>query len=380
MDTILSITSSHKIERTKELMTGLQPLVDKVVKEMDCTPYDQSPFLVDSKALVSLYIAGALLGQERGQIVRKKAIKTLTPPDRKIERQGKLPGKMFKMGDNHFREVSLTFDDGPGPYTDELLDVLKTHKVSATFFVIGCQISRFPDTIRRMLNEGHIIANHSWTHSRQPSLSSKVILTRLDWFDFHLQKVLGETYSCNYFRLPFNSGKNNARINSLYSARFREMVDWSIDPRDWDPACRKKVVDRILNDTRKKGAIILLHDNLKADYIPAKVDELITKLRDINFAFLNLDELLGYDRTTSIRKELTCAMNLAEEGKFREAYKSALMVAKNYPQAQEAEEALFLAEFFALHQPENELKSAEKVRKFINHKYPDSIFSGTMTE
>src|SRR5690349_966012 len=61
------------------------------------------------------------------------------------------------------REVHLTYDDGPSSKTNELLDVLKEHKVNATFFVVGSNAQRFPETIQRMHREGHIVTSHTWS-------------------------------------------------------------------------------------------------------------------------------------------------------------------------------------------------------------------------
>src|SRR5690606_26813030 len=79
---------------------------------------------------------------------------------------------LVRAGGERTRTVALTFDDGPSAYTDRLLDVLRRLRVPATFFVLGEHIADHPREIQRMIDEGHTIANHSWSHPDMATLSA----------------------------------------------------------------------------------------------------------------------------------------------------------------------------------------------------------------
>lgn len=75
------------------------------------------------------------------------------------------PGEFYRMGDPKERKIALTFDDGPEPqWTPKILDILRDKQVKATFFVIGREADKYPDLVRRMAAEGHVIGSHTYHH------------------------------------------------------------------------------------------------------------------------------------------------------------------------------------------------------------------------
>ncbi len=150
--------------------------------------------------------------------------------------------------------IALTFDDGPGPYTEELLDALKDRGAKATFFVLGRKVSTYSDTIRRAYDEGHQIGNHSWDHAKLTGLSSAGVKKEIDSTNNSLRKVLGDGITfC--VRPPY--GASNKTVLANLGA---PGVHWSVDSNDWrwtDDA--DKTVSEILKNSFN-GAIILLHD------------------------------------------------------------------------------------------------------------------------
>ncbi|GJM70780.1 hypothetical protein HMSSN036_29960 [Paenibacillus macerans] len=77
-------------------------------------------------------------------------------------------------GNKANKMVALTFDDGPDKkYTDKVLDILKEHKVKGTFFVVGDRVKQYPDVMKRIVQEGHALGNHSWSHSELTKLSKE---------------------------------------------------------------------------------------------------------------------------------------------------------------------------------------------------------------
>ena len=123
---------------------------------------------------------------------------------------------------------ALTFDDGPSPYTAQLLDILKEYDVPATFFVVGTQVRRRPEMIRRMLGEGHEVGNHSYSHAalrKQSPESQQADLLKLD----AMLRELGA--SPRFVRPPFGFYDHNT-INVVQEMD-GHIVMWTVDSQDW---------------------------------------------------------------------------------------------------------------------------------------------------
>lgn len=151
--------------------------------------------------------------------------------------------------------VYLTFDDGPTPYTTQILDLLKKNNAKATFFVIGQQVAKRAPTVARAYREGHAVENHTWSHPT---------LTRLTWADFRsqiartnvaVQKATGDAPEC--IRPPYGSYNKGTLIRAQ---RFgMPLVLWSIDSRDWARPGTGRIVKNVLNNVGD-GSIVLMHD------------------------------------------------------------------------------------------------------------------------
>lgn len=149
--------------------------------------------------------------------------------------------------------VALTFDDGPGPYTDRLLDGLKARGVAVTFFMVGTNVRNYPETVARVYREGHQVANHSYDHPDLTGLSDSGVQSQIQKTNELLDKACGRgaTY---LVRAPY--GSTNARVRSLVGA---PLVYWSVDPQDWKYRNAETVKNHIVDDAFD-GAIILVHD------------------------------------------------------------------------------------------------------------------------
>jgi peptidoglycan/xylan/chitin deacetylase (PgdA/CDA1 family) len=148
----------------------------------------------------------------------------------------------------------LTFDDGPGPHTDELLDVLGRYDVRATFFVIGAQIAERAATVRRAVDEGHAIGNHSWDHPSLPTLSEDQVHDQLARTSAAIAAAIGQ--APELFRPPF--GNTDAMVERVAAALGMGQVLWDVDTEDWREPGRDRVRQRIA--TAKPTEIVLLHD------------------------------------------------------------------------------------------------------------------------
>lgn len=150
--------------------------------------------------------------------------------------------------------MALTFDDGPSQYTNKLLDALKERNIHATFFVVGDRISEFEDVIKREYDEGHEVANHTYSHVYLTNLSTSEALNQLEKTDDTINQLLGITTGTPVVRPP------GGYINDSVAANLGKPVAlWSIDTLDWKSRDADAVEAQILNQACD-GGIILLHD------------------------------------------------------------------------------------------------------------------------
>lgn len=187
--------------------------------------------------------------------------------------------------------LALTFDDGPHPIlTDRLLAVLASRGVSATFYLIGSQVARFPDVARRIAAAGHEIGNHSWSHPDLSLLDDAALLSEID----RTNGVIGDAVGRAPVTLRPPYGLLEARQRRLVHAeRGMPTVLWSVDPRDWRRPGPEEITRRILTGSHP-GGVVLAHDILSGtvDAMPATLDVLLAR----GYRFVTLCELLGWPR------------------------------------------------------------------------------------
>ena len=185
--------------------------------------------------------------------------------------------------------IALTFDDGPCQYTNALLDGLAERGAKATFFLVGQSAECYPETVRRIFNEGHQVAQHSYTHASFTGLGSGGILTELNRTDEVLTKCLGMQYPF-IVRPPYGSFNDN-----VLSTLGRPAILWSVDTMDWSHQNSKKTVKNVL-DNVCDGSIILMHD-----LIPSTADacrELVPELKKRGYELVTVSELMEINGIT----------------------------------------------------------------------------------
>jgi peptidoglycan/xylan/chitin deacetylase (PgdA/CDA1 family) len=156
------------------------------------------------------------------------------------------------------RSVCLTFDDGPHPeFTPPLLEVLKREGIVATFFLIGREAAKYPDLVRRIAAEGHLVGHHSYSHLEPHLISARELLDEVRTTRKLLTGVLGNSPA--HFRPP--RGKITAtKLWSLWRAGQR-IVLWNFDPRDWSCRSPRELETRFEERPLQSGDVVLLHDN-----------------------------------------------------------------------------------------------------------------------
>jgi peptidoglycan/xylan/chitin deacetylase (PgdA/CDA1 family) len=153
--------------------------------------------------------------------------------------------------------VALTFDDGPNAiFTPQVLDVLARYGVHATFFIVGSEADQLPDLVRRELDAGHAIGNHTWTHADLTTLDDAGFRDEVDRTEDVLATFAGHRPAC--VRPPF--GRVNQFVRDELHARHLTMARWTTDTEDWKQPGVDAIVHRALAGAHP-GATILMHDS-----------------------------------------------------------------------------------------------------------------------
>ena len=199
--------------------------------------------------------------------------------------------KTLCRGHRNERVVALTFDDGPDErMTPRVLDVLKEHNIKATFFLVGEKAAQHPELVLRMVAEGHIVANHTYSHKAQfPMSSSEIVAEELQRCRDVIAKHIGK--QPKLFRPPF--GVTNPIIAKVVKLYGLHTIGWSI--RSLDTVAkhsRESVCHRVVSRLHD-GAVILLHDRCEeADML---LQMLITEIEKRDYRFVALNEMFNID-------------------------------------------------------------------------------------
>lgn len=183
--------------------------------------------------------------------------------------------------------IALTFDDGPSKHTSRLLDIFATHGGKGTFFVIGNLIDSRADTVKRMSDEGHEVAGHSWSHRQLTKLTSDELTDQLMTTRAKICEVTG--VDSTVIRPPY--GAFNSDVKEVCSNLGIVMVNWSVDTLDWKNKNADMVYNTIMNDV-KDGDIILCHD-LHGTTVDA-MERVIPDLIEKGYQLVTVSELLSY--------------------------------------------------------------------------------------
>ncbi|WP_411731626.1 polysaccharide deacetylase family protein [Paeniglutamicibacter sp.] len=178
--------------------------------------------------------------------------------------------------------VALTFDDGPGPYTESLLDVLDEHDAKATFFLIGIDVAKHPDIVRDEFARGHELGNHTWSHQDLAKLSPDAGQRELRKANDAIKEATGAAPTV--MRPPYGT-----ITESLKKSQPVPVVMWSDDTLDWKTRNAKKTIKAAENI--EPGSIVLMHDIHKStiDAMP----KILTDLESQGYHFVTVSQLVG---------------------------------------------------------------------------------------
>lgn len=222
---------------------------------------------------------------KEGPVVRviQPGVQKSTPDEEHIEEEVEVESEPKPL-----RKVALTFDDGPDAhYTSRILDILKTEDVLATFFVLGEYVERYPELVKRIFGEGHLIANHSRTHGDLALLTNdEIIALELDPTSQLIENLTG--YYPMMMRPPYGSLRPDS-VNFLKETGWR-IVRWSLDTFDWDS--RRNKPEQIINRIKAQhhnGAVVLMHCNGPAT--TTVLPDVIRTFRDLGYEFVTVMQL-----------------------------------------------------------------------------------------
>ena len=182
--------------------------------------------------------------------------------------------------------IALTFDDGPGPYTAHLLDVLDQYGAKATFFLIGSKVSSQANVVRNIHARGHQLGNHSWSHPELPKLPVDQIAGEIDRTNDAIKQATGVTPAI--LRPPY--GAVNGVVLEQLRLRGMSSILWSVDTRDWADRNSDIVCSRAVAGAQP-GAIILMHDIHQTSV--GAVPCILSALKQQGYSFVTVQGLLG---------------------------------------------------------------------------------------
>lgn len=186
------------------------------------------------------------------------------------------------------RRIALTFDDGPSAYTSRVLDVLESQNVPATFFIVGQNVAGREDLLMRMLADGDMIGNHSYTHV-DLSRASPTALTQIDDTQATIKSATGFT-PC-LIRPPY--GRTSKKLLGALRTRHLTSTLWSVNPQDFLNPGTATIKRRVLAGV-KPGSIILDHDGGgDRGQTLAAIPSIIQNLKARGYTFVTVTDLLG---------------------------------------------------------------------------------------
>ncbi|MEG3626844.1 polysaccharide deacetylase family protein [Streptomyces poriticola] len=183
--------------------------------------------------------------------------------------------------------IALTFDAGPSEHSARLLDILKDKQVPATFFLLGKRhIEKYPELVRRMADEGHEVASHTWTHRILTRSTPEQIREELERPNREIERLTGRRPTL--MRPP--QGRTDETVHEISRELGLAEVLWTVTAKDYRTTDSELITQRVLAQSSRDG-IILLHD-IYDGTVPA-VPGIIDALKERGYVFVTVPQLLA---------------------------------------------------------------------------------------
>ncbi|QSW91260.1 polysaccharide deacetylase family protein [Flavobacterium endoglycinae] len=185
------------------------------------------------------------------------------------------------------KKIAITFDDGPSVYTLEVLQLLKKYNAKATFFCIGKNIETHPEILKQIIDDGHLVGNHSYSHSKffdfynQDKIHKEIIKTDQLLEQFTPGKI-------NFFRPPY--GVTTPSIRRALKVTGHKTIGWNIRSLDGGTKNQELILNRIIKRV-SPGGIVLLHDT--GAHSVLVLEQFLQFLQQNNYQVVSIEELLN---------------------------------------------------------------------------------------
>ena len=248
------------------------------------TPRTKKPKVKEKPLQVYLPILGSSDKLSNAALVKLRAYRET---QRKMARH--YPGELYFNGDTSRRVVALTFDDGPDrKITPQALKVLAKYNVSASFFLVGNYVKKYPDIVKQIVEAGHLALNHSTTHESYLKKSKAWIRRDLLTTEEAIYKVIGKRPAL--FRPPYGD-IDVQMIQEIQQNAYKHII-WSYDTLDWTGASVTTIAQGVIQKVRP-GEIILMHSRSGVENTVQALPQIIQSLQKQGYQFVKLDEMLG---------------------------------------------------------------------------------------
>ena len=182
------------------------------------------------------------------------------------------------------RVVALTFDDGPGPFTPQVLSVLERYQVPATFFEVGSEVARYPQFAAQVVAAGFPVGNHTWNHPDLSKLTAQGVASQIDMTQSEIRSATGMTPLC--VRPPYDAW--SATALSVIASRGLATMSYSVDPKDYTLPGAQAIADRVVGASFP-GAVVGMHDGGgDRSQTVAALPQIITRLRAMGYGFVSV--------------------------------------------------------------------------------------------
>lgn len=198
--------------------------------------------------------------------------------------------KVYRSVPTEKKQIALTFDDGPHPtLTPRILEILAQYNIPATFFMVGQNVLNYPEAARKVIQAGHEVGNHTFTHPHLANLNERAIMDEIGKCEDALEELC--EYRPHLLRTP-----QGALTPSLERCLLDDdyiLILWSLDTRDWEHKSTAHLVRTVLENVQA-GDIILMHDFIGHNSkTPEALEKLIPILLSQGYEFVTVSALLG---------------------------------------------------------------------------------------